>query len=186
MRADAPVTAVAVFAAEVQRARERPPALPPELAHLAPDGVLERLAVHESGHAIAEFALGYGVVSASIEGSYDSGGRVIPRTPKGAPIRDRIITLLAGGEAEKCAWPALYFNECSKLDALDLGDARFFAAVSLETLPTDPRVPGEVERWRPAAARIVRRHFGWIERVARELVAWRRVSGDRILQLRGW
>lgn len=180
MTVDAGVTAAVVLKAELERARERPPALPPELAHLAPEGYLERLAYHEAGHAIAERSFGYPVVSASIEGNYASGGRVIPREPPDAPPRDRIVVLLAGAEAEKRAWPALRFDETDKLHGLDLPDARFWAAFMHETLPADPRVAAELERLRPEAARIVARHWRWLERVAAELVRWRRLTGTQI------
>ena len=171
---------VGVLLEEAARARERPPDLPVELAHLAPEPVLERIAFHEAGHAVTVRHFGYPVVSASIEGQYDSGGRVIPRTPPEAPPHDRIVVLLAGAEAEKRAWPALAFDECEKGDLHDLADAAFWAAFELECLPGDPRVAGLVKRLRPEAARIVRRHWAWVERVAAELVRWRRLTGAQI------
>ena len=180
-----PVTALGVLRLESQREAERLPPLPPELEHAETDPVLLRTAVNEDGHAVAQLVLNYGVYYASIQPRIDDLGRVQPRYPLSAPVRDRVLVALAGAAAEKVHCPVLSFDEVQKLDAHDLVDACFLLARERKVLPTAPIVAADLERYRPTAAKLVRAHWGWVRRVAAALVVARRLTGDQILALKG-
>jgi hypothetical protein len=184
MIGEQPPTAISVLAAKVRRERELPAPLPPELAHFSVDPSLLRTAFHEAGHAVAELVLGFEVDFATIQPTLELSGYVQPRYPPDAPVRDRVVVLLAGREAEHRHDPVLAFDELPRVDRLDLADVEFLLAVERAVLPKAVTAD-QIERYRPAATRLVHRHWGWITRVAFALVAVRRLSGDEIVRLRG-
>lgn len=96
----------------------------------------------------------------------------------------RVLITLAGPLAEVRHEPMRAFREIGTLDVYDNPDARLFLSIDLGVVASSPIVSQELRKHQATAARLVSRHWSWIERVALALSRSRRLTGDEVEQLR--
>jgi ATP-dependent Zn protease len=151
-------------------------------------------AYHEAGHAVIGRVLALVCEDASIKADYDSAGHAITaepevcqiewqkrgkrRHPLGNPVlHARIITFMAGAEAEVCL-----LGKTQGGDSDDRDEIKLMA----EELSRDPLPWGGREaRLRTMTRMLVRRHKDRIERVVAALLAKEALSAEQLDKLVG-
>lgn len=172
------------FADEVRAMYEAPPVRAPgALIEGDPPawGALERLALHEAGHAAAACALGFPVTRCTLEG--ERGGEVrIAMWPGLADAPRYVWFLAAGAVAEFVGWGAAGPGWiASDLPIAWATAENLLRGVGRE--PTSQTVHRLIDAAQSDAERLMRRHWRSVEAIAAALLASRTIDGARVLQL---
>lgn len=179
------------------------------LAQIAPTGdhsptLLDRIAVHEAGHALACHVLGVGDVRSVAIAGADSLGHVSIDAPKNPlprreDLRRAIVMVLAGRAAEEVLLGDASAGAGGPIDSdlaratslveqmhLSLGlggDIRYRGTEALMRSDVSMRIEAELERLYDETLDFVRRNRDAVRRVADALIADRILSASRFLSL---
>jgi hypothetical protein len=140
-----------------------------------------RVALHESAHTVTAHLLGvpYTHVTVAIDLHAGSLG-ALHVTPEPINVRDGVIVLLAGGQAEI----KLCGHVSGNGDRDDIQAAREGLSRALHVPPSDPLVDVELAHCREDAASAVENNWRWILAVAAALRRQRVLRAEAIEQLR--
>lgn len=152
----------------------------------------QRLAFHESGHAVVAAALNVDITVVSIVPAKGWAGCVMTKTaPDDIPTSTRVLFSLAGPQAER-KFLARYLRDSVRRhvdsmnvgEAKDMSDARRLVAIDQRADVSSVAVAAAVAQYRDRATRLVNKHWDWIFAVAGQLLVDRELSGADVLRLR--
>jgi len=150
-------------------------------------------AYHEAGHAVADTVLGLHVTNVEIVRRKDTLGRSSSlgilryeggsRREQRSIARDAIISAYAGVEAQRLVeTPEVYADDADRNNAFWLSRTYCVMPRNCSYVGDDSHV-AYLERLRTEAKRLVRREWTKIEAVATELLAKRKLTGDRVREI---